>query len=96
MPGEIAHAPRKGALACITRSMSTTPAEHAITVTTVNPGPVDTGYATGDVHEAVAARIPAGRWGMPGDPARLIAWPATDEGDRITGEVVNSEGGWRC
>jgi 3-oxoacyl-[acyl-carrier protein] reductase len=95
MPGEIAYALQKGALASITRSLSTTLAEHAITVNTVNPGPVDTGYATGEVHEAVAARFPAGRWGMPDDPARLIAWLATDEADWITGEVVNSEGGWR-
>ncbi|MET9911832.1 SDR family oxidoreductase [Streptomyces sp. NPDC006476] len=95
MPGEIAYALQKGALASITRSLSTTLAEHAITVNTVNPGPVDTGYATGEVYEAVAARFPAGRWGMPDDPARLIAWLATDEADWITGEVVNSEGGWR-
>lgn len=95
MPGEIAYALQKGALASVTRSLSTTLAEHAITVNTVNPGPVDTGYATGDVHEAVAARFPAGRWGMPDDPARLIVWLATDEADWITGEVINSEGGWR-
>ncbi|MEU1267901.1 SDR family oxidoreductase [Streptomyces sp. NPDC005799] len=95
MPGEIAYALQKGALASVTRSLSTTLAEHAITVNTVNPGPVDTGYATGEVHEAVAARFPAGRWGLPDDPARLIAWLATDEADWITGEVVNSEGGWR-
>ncbi|CAM5675237.1 hypothetical protein SCANM63S_04460 [Streptomyces canarius] len=61
----------------------------------VNPGPVDTGYATGEVHAAVAERSPAGRWGAPDDPARLIAWLATDEAGWITGEVVTSEGGFR-
>jgi 3-oxoacyl-[acyl-carrier protein] reductase len=95
MPGEIAYALQKGALASVTRSLATTLAEHAITVNTVNPGPVDTGYLTGEAYDAVAARFPAGRWGMPDDPARLIAWLATDEAGWITGEVINSEGGFR-
>jgi 3-oxoacyl-[acyl-carrier protein] reductase len=95
MPDEIAYALQKGALASITRSLSTTLAEQAITVNTVNPGPVDTGYATGETYKAVAAHFPAGRWGMPDDPARLIAWLATDEADWITGQVIDSEGGFR-
>ncbi|MGW1540619.1 SDR family oxidoreductase [Streptomyces sp. NPDC002309] len=95
MPDEIAYALQKGALASITRSLATTLAERAVTVNTVNPGPVDTGYLTGEVHAAVAARFPAGRWGMPDDPARLIAWLATDEADWVTGQVIDSEGGFR-
>lgn len=95
MPGEIAYALQKGALASITRSLSTALAEQGITVNTVNPGPVDTDYLTGEAYEAVAARFPAGRWGMPDDPARLVAWLATDEAGWITGEVINSEGGFR-
>lgn len=95
MPGEIAYALQKGALASITRSLAGTLVEHGITVNAVNPGPVDTGYATGEAHAAVAARFPGGRWGLPDDPARLIAWLATDEAGWITGEVINSEGGFR-
>ncbi|MEU1572446.1 SDR family oxidoreductase [Streptomyces collinus] len=95
MPGEIAYALQKGALASITRSLATTLAERGITVNTVNPGPVDTDYLTGEYYHAVAARFPSGRWGMPDDPARLIAWLATDEAGWITGEVINSEGGFR-
>ncbi|MEV7990803.1 SDR family oxidoreductase [Streptomyces sp. NPDC086077] len=95
MPDEIAYALQKGALASVTRSLATTLAEQAVTVNTVNPGPVDTGYLTGDAHAAVAARFPAGRWGMPDDPARLIAWLATDEADWVAGQVINSEGGFR-
>ncbi|MFI9612577.1 SDR family oxidoreductase [Streptomyces sp. NPDC052023] len=95
MPGEIAYALQKGALASVTRSLATTLAEQAVTVNTVNPGPVDTGYLTGEAHAAVATRFPAGRWGMPDDPARLIAWLATDEADWVTGQVINSEGGLR-
>lgn len=95
MPHEIAYALQKGALASITRSLATALAQHGVTVNTVNPGPVDTGYLTGDAYQAVAAGFPAGRWGMPDDPARLIAWLATDEAAWITGQVVDSEGGFR-
>ncbi|MFL1904651.1 SDR family oxidoreductase [Streptomyces tauricus] len=95
MPGEIAYALQKGALASVTRSLATTLAEHAVTVNTVNPGPVDTGYLTGEAHRAVASMFPGGRWGMPDDPARLIAWLATDEAGWITGQVIDSEGGFR-
>ncbi|MCC9684886.1 SDR family oxidoreductase [Streptomyces sp. MNU103] len=95
MPGEIAYALQKGALASITRSLATTLADHAVTVNTVNPGPVDTDYLTGEVYDAIAARFPAGRWGMPDDPARLLAWLATDEAGWITGQVIDSEGGFR-
>ncbi|MEV5885923.1 SDR family oxidoreductase [Streptomyces sp. NPDC052020] len=95
MPGEIAYALQKGALASITRSLATALAEYAVTVNTVNPGPVDTGYLTGETYDAVAARFPAGRWGVPDDPARLIAWLATDEAHWITGQVIDSEGGFR-
>jgi 3-oxoacyl-[acyl-carrier protein] reductase len=92
--GEIAHAAATGALAAITP----TPAlEHApgIRLNTVNPGPVDTGYATGHAHPAAAARFPAGRWGRPQDTARLVSWLVSDEGRWMVGQVLHSEGGFR-
>ena len=95
MTGEVAYAASKGALASITRTLADHLADRAITLNTVNPGPVDTGYATGEAHEAVRRRFPGGRWGSPDDPARLIAWLASDEAAWITGQVINSEGGFR-
>jgi 3-oxoacyl-[acyl-carrier protein] reductase len=95
MADEIAYALQKGALASVTRSLATTLAEYAITVNTVNPGPVDTDYMSGEAYDRIAAMFPAGRWGMPDDPARLISWLSTDEAEWITGQVINSEGGFR-
>ncbi|MET7358709.1 SDR family oxidoreductase [Streptomyces sp. NPDC005562] len=95
MPDEIAYSLQKGALASATRSLATALADLAVTVNCVNPGPVDTGYLTGDAHARIEGLFPAGRWGMPDDPARLIAWLATDEAAWITGQVIDSEGGIR-
>ncbi|HEY1675585.1 MAG TPA: SDR family oxidoreductase [Streptosporangiaceae bacterium] len=95
MTDEVAYAASKGALASITRTLADQLADQGITLNTVNPGPVDTGYATGETHEAVRRRFPGGRWGSPDDPARLIAWLATDEAAWITGQVISTEGGFR-
>jgi 3-oxoacyl-[acyl-carrier protein] reductase len=95
MSGELAYATSKAALAGITFSLADPLADRGITVNTVNPGPTDTGYADPPVRERVAARFPAGHWGTPDDAARLVAWLCTDDGAWITGQVINSEGGFR-
>jgi 3-oxoacyl-[acyl-carrier protein] reductase len=95
MTGEIGYAASKGALASITRTLADSLADRAITLNTVNPGPVDTGYATPEGHQIAARHFPRGQWGTPDDPARLIAWLATDEAAWITGQVISTEGGFR-
>ena len=95
MTGEVAYAASKGALAAITRTLADQLADQAITLNAVNPGPVDTGYAPPDAHEQVRRHFPQQRWGEPDDPARLIAWLVTDEAAWITGQVINTEGGFR-
>jgi 3-oxoacyl-[acyl-carrier protein] reductase len=95
MTGQIAYATSKGALASITRTLADHLAGQAITLNTINPGPVDTGYATPEAHEMVRRHFPQGQWGTPDDPARLIAWLATDEAAWITGQTISTEGGFR-
>ena len=95
MPGEVAYAASKGALASITKTLADQLADREITLNAVNPGPVDTGYAPPEAHEAVRRHFPQRRWGIPDDPARLIAWLVTDEAAWITGQVINTEGGFR-
>ena len=95
MTGEVAYAASKGALASITKTLADQLADQRITLNAVNPGPVDTGYASPEAHEAVRRHFPQQRWGVPDDPARLIAWLVTDEAVWITGQVINSEGGFR-
>lgn len=99
MPGEIAYAAAKAAIAGVTLTIADQVADRGIRVNTVNPGPVDTGYLSNEMWKAVAPMFPAGRFGKPDDPARLIAWLVTDEAAWITGQVISSEGGfarWRA
>lgn len=92
MPGELAYAVSKGALHQATATLSKELIGRGITVNTINPGPTDTGYLRGvDPRPA----MPLGRWGEPDDAARLIAWLCTDDARWITGQVIDSEGGFQ-
>ncbi|MGZ3140687.1 SDR family oxidoreductase [Lentzea chajnantorensis] len=95
MPGEVAYAASKGALVGILPTLSHHLIRQGITVNAVNPGPTDTGYATPEAHEWVRERMPLGRWGQPDDAARLVSWLCTDDAGWVTGQVINSEGGFR-
>jgi 3-oxoacyl-[acyl-carrier protein] reductase len=96
---EIAYATSKAALAGITLSVADELVEKGILLNTVNPGPVNTGYLDEGMTDAVGRPIlthfPAGRFGEPDDPARLIAWLVSDEGRWMVGQVLHSEGGFR-
>jgi 3-oxoacyl-[acyl-carrier protein] reductase len=95
MAGEVAYAASKGALASVTKTVADQLADQQITVNAVNPGPVHTGYASAEGYEAVRRHFPQQRWGVPDDPARLIAWLVTNEAAWITGQVISTEGGFR-
>lgn len=98
MPGEVSYGAAKGALADITMTIADQLADKNIKVNTVNPGPVDTGYLNQEMWDMVKPMFPFGRFGHPEDPARLIAWLLTEEASWITGQIINTEGGfgrWR-
>lgn len=69
--------------------------ERGITVNAVNPGPTDTGWAGPEEEAWVREHMPLGRWGTPEDAARLVAWLVSDEAAWVTGQVIDSEGGFR-
>lgn len=93
MAGEVAYAVSKGALAIATRTLAAELAERGITVNCINPGPTETGWGLADIDPK--PRMPFGRWGEPDDAARLVAWLCSDDGRWITGQVIDSEGGFR-
>ncbi|NUR82587.1 MAG: SDR family oxidoreductase [Nonomuraea sp.] len=95
MPGELPYAITKGAIQQMTLSLSDALIDRGITVNTVNPGPVDTGWASPELTEMVGNALPAGRWGTPAEVARLVRWLASDEAGWMTGQVIDFEGGFR-
>ncbi len=60
----------------------------------VNPGPTDTGWADQAAHAQVARVMPMGRWSRPEDAARLVAWLCGPDARWVTGQVIDSEGGF--
>ena len=93
MAREVAYAVSKGALAVATATLAEELADRGITVNCVNPGPTDTGWGLAAMDPS--PRMPFGRWGEPDDAARLVSWLCSDESRWVTGQVINSEGGFR-
>jgi 3-oxoacyl-[acyl-carrier protein] reductase len=95
MGNELPYAVTKGAIHQMTLSLADHLADRGITVNAVNPGPTDTGWASADLVASLGRRLPANRWGRPEDAANLVAFLASDQSAWITGQVLNSEGGFR-
>jgi len=93
MAREVAYAVSKGALQQATKTLSDELADRRITVNAVNPGPTDTGWGLGG--QDPRGRMPVGRWGEPDDAARLIAWLCSEDAAWITGQTIDSDGGFR-
>jgi 3-oxoacyl-[acyl-carrier protein] reductase len=93
MTREVAYAVSKGALAVATATLADELAGRGITVNCVNPGPTDTGWGLAELDPE--PRMPRGRWGEPDDAARLVAWLASPDARWVTGQVIDSEGGFR-
>jgi len=94
MPDELPYIASKAVLQQLTAALAVELAPQRITVNCINPGPNDTGYATGEQHRRVEQAMPGGRWGTPEDAARLVAFLCSDEADWITGQTIASDGGW--
>ena len=92
---ELAYIASKGALHQLTQSLSDILIDKGITVNTVNPGPTETFSPDENLNKAVLKRMPLNRWGQPDDAGRLISWLVSDDAQWITGQVINSEGGFR-
>lgn len=95
MARELPYVASKAAVSGLVGSLADHLAPRGITVNAVNPGPTDTGWATPEILEQARAAMPRGRWGTPDDAARLIAWLASEESDWVTGQVIDSDGGFR-
>jgi 3-oxoacyl-[acyl-carrier protein] reductase len=95
MPTELPYALSKAALQGITTTLAAALTPIGATVNCVNPGPNDTGYADEGTLAFVADRMPlAPRWGQPDDITELVAFLVSDGAGWITGQTIDSDGGW--
>jgi 3-oxoacyl-[acyl-carrier protein] reductase len=94
MTGELGYVASKGALHQLVPSLAAELAPRGITVNGVNPGATDTGWVSEEFRPELLRRHPFGRLGEPDDAARAVAWLASDEAAWITGQVIDSEGGF--
>ena len=94
MPHEFPYAVSKAAVESLTRQLGTTLMHRGITINCVNPGPTETGWATPEAQAKVLRMFPAGRWGTPDDAARLVGWLCSPDAAWVTGQVIDSEGGF--
>jgi 3-oxoacyl-[acyl-carrier protein] reductase len=95
MPLEVPYAISKAALHQMTPTVADALANVGIVANCINPGPVDTGYAVGDLHARVARMFPGGQWGTPAHVADLVGFLVSEAGGWIQGQVIDSEGGFR-
>ena len=95
MERELAYSASKAAVNNLSKNLSSLLAGRSITVNAVNPGATDTGWASRDLLQSELIMWPLERWGQPDDAARLIAWLCADDARWITGQTINSDGGWR-
>ncbi|MCA1055699.1 SDR family oxidoreductase [Rossellomorea aquimaris] len=93
-PENLAYIATKGALKAITSPLATGLAPLGITVNAVDPGPTDSGWIDEELAQAFLPMFPQGRIGLPEDAAKLICFLASGESQWVTGQIIESNGGF--
>ena len=84
----------KGALDRIVVAAAVELADRGVRANVINPGPIDTGWMDDAVRAWATAATPAGRLGTPHDTANLVRFLFSEPGSWITGQLLNSNGGF--
>jgi NAD(P)-dependent dehydrogenase (short-subunit alcohol dehydrogenase family) len=80
----------------MSKSLAGEVASRNITVNAIAPGFIATAMTqalTEDQKAAIAARIPAGRMGLPAEIAAAVVYLASEEAAYVTGETIHINGG---
>ena len=95
-PGQGNYAASKAGLVGMTKSLAREVASRGITANCIAPGFISTPMTdalTPRQTEAIAAAIPAAKFGKPEDVAAVVVFLASDEAGYVTGETVHVNGG---
>jgi len=95
-PGQPNYAASKAGLVGMTKSLAREVSSRGITANCIAPGFISTPMTdalTPKQVEAIAAAIPAQRFGKPEDVAAAVVFLASDEAGYITGETMHINGG---
>jgi len=95
-PGQGNYAASKAGLVGMTKSLAREVASRGITANCIAPGFISTPMTdalTPRQTEAIAAAIPAAKFGKPEDIAAVLVFLASDEAGYVTGETVHVNGG---
>jgi 3-oxoacyl-[acyl-carrier protein] reductase len=94
--GQSNYSAAKAGIIGFTKSAAKELGSRGITVNAVSPGFIETDMTRKlpqNVREKYIEAIPLGRFGLPGDVAKVVAFLASDGASYITGEVVRVNGG---
>jgi len=92
-PSEVSYGAGKYALESYTRSAAHELGQFGITVNALALGPVQTGWITPELEQAVTPTIPLGRIGAPDDIADVVVFLASDQSRWVTGQRILVGGG---
>ncbi|WP_028966786.1 2-dehydro-3-deoxy-D-gluconate 5-dehydrogenase KduD [Sphingomonas phyllosphaerae] len=89
----------KSGVGGLTKLLANEWAKHGVTVNAIAPGYIatsNTAALQADVerNRAILERIPAGRWGAPGDLGGAAVFLASDAAAYVQGHVLAVDGGW--
>jgi 2-deoxy-D-gluconate 3-dehydrogenase len=93
------YAASKGAVGSMVKSLANEWAGRGVNVNAIAPGYISTDNtaalrADKTRQESISARIPAGRWGEPGDLRGPVVFLASSASDYVHGTILTVDGGW--
>ena len=92
--GNVPYGVTKGGLDRLVLASAHELADRGLRANVINPGPIDTGWMTGEIRASVLARQPTGRLGTPADTAHLVRFLLSEQGGWITGQLLHNNGGF--